>query len=124
MLFDLDEQRLAPVLDELAALSGRKAWGYGCDVSDREAVEETADRVRADLGDPAIVVNNAGVVSGARFLDILDEEIRRTFEVNTLALYWVTKAFLPAMLARNRGHVVTVASAAGLVGVARQTCAL
>ncbi len=121
VLFDLDEQRLAPVLDELAALSGRRAWGYGCDVSNREAVYETADRVRADLGDPAIVVNNAGVVSGARLLDIPDEKIRRTFEVNTLALYWVTKAFLQAMLARNRGHVVTVASAAGLVGVARQT---
>lgn len=68
-----------------------------------------------------IVVNNAGVVSGARLVDLQPEQIRRTFDVNVLALYWVTKAFLPAMLQRDRGHVVTMASAAGLVGVARQT---
>ncbi len=61
------------------------------------------------------------MVSGDYLLDIPDNEIEATFAVNTLALYWVTKAFLPAMIERNRGHVVTVASAAGLLGVAKQT---
>jgi len=102
-------------------VAGGLARGYVCDVSDREGVYRTAERVRADVGDPEVVVNNAGVVSGACLLDTPDERIRRTFEVNVLALYWVTKAFLPAMLRRNQGHLVTVASAAGLVGVARQT---
>jgi all-trans-retinol dehydrogenase (NAD+) len=37
--------------------------------------------------------------------------------VNTLALFWTTKAFLPAMVEQNRGHLVTIASASGLVGV-------
>src|SRR5579875_1960303 len=47
--------------------------------------------------------------------------IRHTFDVNVLALFWVTRAFLPAMIEAGRGHIVTIASAAGLVGVARQT---
>ena len=47
--------------------------------------------------------------------------IESTFRVNVLPLYWVTKAFLPGMIVRERGHVVTIASAAGLLGVARQT---
>ena len=50
-----------------------------------------------------------------------EAEIRRTFEVNTLAGYWTTRAVLPAMRERDRGAIVTIASAAGLVGVARQT---
>ena len=54
-------------------------------------------------------------------LDAADEEIERTFAVNTLALYWVTRAFLPGMIARRSGLVVTISSAAGLVGVAKQT---
>lgn len=41
--------------------------------------------------------------------------------VNVLALYWVTRSFLPAMLERGSGHIVTIASAAGLLGVNKQT---
>lgn len=121
VLWDLDEERLGPALEELRAVTGGRARGYACDVRDPDAVYGTAERVRSEVGDPDVVVNNAGVVSGARLLDLTDEEIRRTFEVNVLSLYWVTKAFLPAMVARNRGHIVTMASAAGLVGVSRQT---
>ena len=60
-------------------------------------------------------------VDGIDLLDLPDEAIRRTFEVNTLSLFWVAKAFLPQMVDAGSGHLVTVASAAGLVGVARQT---
>ncbi len=121
VVWDLDERRLETCVEELARLSSGKARGYTCDVRDVHAVNDVADKVRRDVGDPTIVVNNAGVVSGARLLDLDDEAIRRTFEVNVLALFWVTRAFLPAMVDGNQGHVVTVASAAGLLGVARQT---
>lgn len=121
VVWDLHEAKVTAVTDELQRLSRGRARGYVCDVTDADAVYELAGRVRAEVGDPAVVVNNAGVVSGAPLLEIDDTDIRRTFEVNTLALFWVTKAFLPAMIRDDRGHVVTVASAAGLVGVARQT---
>jgi all-trans-retinol dehydrogenase (NAD+) len=121
VIWDLDEARVVETTAELDRVSGGKAHGYVCDVRDPEAVAATAASVRRDVGDPQVLVNNAGVVSGARLLEIPNEKIRRTFDVNVLALFWVTKAFLPAMLAADRGHVVTVASAAGLVGVARQT---
>jgi all-trans-retinol dehydrogenase (NAD+) len=66
-----------------------------------------------------IVVNSAGVVSGKPILELTDEQIERTFDVNTLALYWTCKAFLPGMVERRRGHLVTIASASGLIGVAK-----
>lgn len=121
VVWDLDEERIAEVVAELGSLTGGSARGYRCDVRDRDAVYSAADKVRAEVGDPAVIVNNAGIVSGAKLLDLPDEAIRRTFEVNVLGLFWVTRAFLPAMIDANRGHIVTVASAAGLVGVARQT---
>ncbi len=90
-------------------------------MSDREQVYARADEVRAAAGDVDVLVNNAGIVSGKPLLDLPDEQIERTFAVNTLALYWTTKAFLPAMKERGSGHLVTVASAAGLIGTARET---
>ena len=66
-------------------------------------------------------INNAGVVTGKTLLDAAPEEIELTFDVNVLALFWTTRAFLPGMLERDRGHVVTIASAAGIVGIAKMT---
>jgi all-trans-retinol dehydrogenase (NAD+) len=117
--WEIDAGALAKVLAELKLASGRDHHGFVCDVSSSEAVYRTAAEVKAAAGDPDIVINNAGVVSGKHFLACSDDEIARTMGVNTMALFWTAKAFLPAMIARNSGHVVTVASAAGLVGVAR-----
>ena len=68
-----------------------------------------------------MVVNNAGVVSGRLLTDLSEADVRRTFEVNTLALFWVTQGFLPHMIEHDRGRVVTIASASGLIGVAKLT---
>ena len=68
---------------------------------------------------PDILINNAGLVNGKRFLDCSDAEIQRTVGVNTMALFWTARAFLPDMIKRNAGHVVTVASAGGLIGTAK-----
>ena len=62
-------------------------------------------------------MNNAGVVSGKRFSDLAPEEVERTLAVNAASLFWTTRAFLPAMIRRGRGRIVTMASAGGLVGV-------
>lgn len=101
--------------------AGGKAWPYVCNVGDSKTVNETAARVRDEVGRVDIVVNNAGVVSGKRLLDLPDEMIARTFQINTLAHYWVVKAFLPDMMSANHGHIVSIASLAGLGGVCRLT---
>jgi all-trans-retinol dehydrogenase (NAD+) len=121
VVWDLDEGTAKETVDELVADTGRAHHAYRCDVSDRDGVYELADRVRSEVGHVDIVVNNAGIVSGQLLLDLPDAKIEATFKVNVLALYWVTKAFLPEMVKRDRGHIVTIASAGGLIGVARQT---
>jgi len=121
VIYDLDAGAMNAVVEEIKRLTGREAHGFVCDVSDREAVYRTADEVRDLVGPVDVLFNNAGVVSGRRLMEIPDEKIEAVMGVNVLALYWVTKSFLPDMLARNSGHIVTMASAAGLLGVDRQT---
>lgn len=116
LIWDLSADGACKVRDEIRAAGGF-AEAQTVNIADREAVKQAA----AAAGHVDVLVNNAGVVSGCRLLDAADEDIERTFNVNVLALYWVTRAFLPAMSGRGSGTVVTIASAAGLVGVARQT---
>ncbi|XP_028932958.1 estradiol 17-beta-dehydrogenase 11-like isoform X3 [Ornithorhynchus anatinus] len=71
------------------------------------------NKVKAEVGDVSILVNNAGVVYTSDLFATQDPQIQKTFEVNVLAHFWTTKAFLPAMMKKNHGHIVTVASAAG-----------
>jgi all-trans-retinol dehydrogenase (NAD+) len=116
-VLDRDAVGLAAVQAEL----GAEAAGYAVDLTDRPAIQAVAARVLAERGAVDILINNAGIVSGRPLLDIPDEAIERTFQVNALALFWTTRAFLPAMIAKGRGHVVTIASAAGLAGTASLT---
>lgn len=120
VLWDLSDQGLAEVSGEIEAL-GVDPVIATVDVGNPEAVAAAAEELLARVGTVDILVNNAGVISGKPLVELSTAEVERTFRVNVLANYWTTKAFLPAMIGRNRGHVVTVASAAGLVGVARQT---
>eukprot|EP01102_Stenamoeba_stenopodia_P017589 TRINITY_DN632_c0_g2_i3.p1 TRINITY_DN632_c0_g2~~TRINITY_DN632_c0_g2_i3.p1 ORF type:complete len:280 (-),score=68.64 TRINITY_DN632_c0_g2_i3:86-925(-) len=101
---------------------------YVCDVSKRAMVSQVANEVKGVIattqGPSAtldVLVNNAGVVIGKRLLDLTEEEVRRTMDVNILAHFWTVQEFLPAMLSRNHGHIITIASTMGLVGSAGLT---
>lgn len=120
VLWDIDAERLRSVEAELRA-DGCEAGSHVCDLTRREDIEAVAARTLAENGPVDILVNNAGVVSGKNLLEISPAEIERTFQVNTLALFWTAKAFLPGMLERDRGHLVTIASAAGLAGTSKLT---
>merc|ERR1739838_679876 len=103
----------------LGKLNLKSSWkGYKCDLSDRKAVYETASLVKSDIGDVDILVNNAGIVTGGSFLECNDDKIMKTMDVNCNAHFWTLKSFLPKMLQKNHGHVVTIASGAGLFGMA------
>lgn len=118
-VWDIRREALDVVVAELAKTGSAPAHGFLCDVSRRPEVYRVAAETRAAGGPVDVLVNNAGVVSGRPLLELPDEKIEATFAVNTLSLFWTSKAFLPAMLERGRGHLVTIASASALIGVAR-----
>jgi len=120
VLWDINRAGLDALAAKITAESAI-ASVYVCDLSSRDAIRARADDVLADVGSVDILINNAGIVSGSPLLDISDEAIERTFAVNTLAGFWTTRAFLPGMIKQGNGHVVTIASAGGIVGTARMT---
>ncbi len=116
VLWDLNREALDRAVKQ-AAEEGLRVEGMVCDVSDRRAVYEAAAKVREKWGGVDVLVNNAGIVSGSTFLETSDEKIEKTMSINVLSNFWTLKAFLPAMIESDRGHVVTVSSAAGIIGV-------
>jgi all-trans-retinol dehydrogenase (NAD+) len=117
VLWDMAEESLANAAREISA-AGYQVTTYQCDVSDRNRVYDLAAKVKRDVGKVDILINNAGVVCGSPFLECKDEQLERTLRVNVLAHFWTVKAFLPDMIRSNSGHIVTVASAGGIVGSA------
>ncbi len=116
-VWDIHEENLRKVIAEVSGIAREPARGFPCDVSRRENVYRTAAETLNAAGPVDVLINNAGVVTGRALLDIPDEKIEATFAINTLSLFWTAKAFLPQMIERNCGHIVTIASAAGWIGV-------
>jgi all-trans-retinol dehydrogenase (NAD+) len=86
-----------------------------CDVSDLAQVKETGQKARETFGPVTILVNNAGIVSGKPILEISDQMMKKTLEVNTLAHLYTIREFLPDMIRLNKGHVVSICSLAGVL---------
>ena len=118
VIWDINEENMQKVVSEIKKAGGVAA-SYYCDLSVRKNIYETASAVKKDHGVVDILINNAGIVSGKPFFELSDEQIEKAFAINTLAHFWTVKAFLPDMIKQNSGHIVTISSAGGLIGVNR-----
>jgi all-trans-retinol dehydrogenase (NAD+) len=118
ILWDIDAPGLERTASEIQSRGG-EVKTYVCDVSRREEVMRVAELVRKETGEPDVLINNAGIVVGKEFLAYSPEEIERTVGIDLLSNFWTVQAFLPGMLERDRGHIVTISSAAGTIGVAK-----
>ncbi len=100
----------------LAMLAGSGHAAFVADVGNDESMQALADKVLAEWGVPDVLINNAGIASGGDVLETPMSEWRHLWEVNVLSVVRGTRLFLPAMLKRGSGHVVSTASFAGLAG--------
>ncbi|XP_033942958.1 epidermal retinol dehydrogenase 2-like [Pseudochaenichthys georgianus] len=115
VLWDINQEGMKETA-RLAKESGAsRVHYYVCDCSNKNEVYRVADQVKREVGDVSILVNNAGIVTGKTFMEAPDSLIEKTMEVNTMSHFWTYKAFLPAMIANNHGHLVSIASSAGLI---------
>ncbi len=110
------EAELEVVRKEMASL-GVKAIATRCDVTNAGDRATLIDHTQAELGPIDILINNAGIETVSRFHEADEDDLVRTLEVNLVAAMLLTRAVLPGMLDRHRGHIVNIASGAGKVGV-------
>lgn len=118
-LWDVNDYALESRVRELQG-SGATVAGARVDLGDFTQIAEAAVAL-TDERPVDILINNAGIVVGRTLAEQSHEEIEKSIRVNTLGVIHTTRAFLPAMLARNSGHIVNIASASGFVPVPRLT---
>ncbi|KAJ1323397.1 all-trans-retinol dehydrogenase (NAD+) [Microdochium nivale] len=99
----------------------QKLFYYKCDITSPESVSSVVSAIAAEPGipgsGPSILINNAGVSHELPILTVPLPQVQRMFQVNTIAHWTLVQAFLPGMIAANKGHVVTVASLASFVAL-------
>ena len=103
---------LAQVAERLAGL-GVRVLAVPTDVADSAQRAALVRRAEAELGPIDVLVNNAGLEQLCFFETLSEADIARYTEVNLTAPMQLTRLVLPGMLARQRGHVVNIASVAG-----------
>lgn len=101
------ESALRSLGAEIAAKGGR-CTAIDVDLRDPSAIATALDGVQAD-----VLVNNAGVMHRKPFIDLTPDEWAEMMDVNVHAIYHVTRALLPGMIAKGAGHIVNVSSIAG-----------
>lgn len=110
---DIDEARAAAVADEIATAGGR-ALGLRCDVSRDDDVAAVYDATLSQFGRADIVMSNVGVIAMGLPEAIPLDAWSSVLDVNVLGTVRVLQVFIPHLLERGSGHVVTTGSTAGL----------
>ncbi len=114
-LLGRDEQRLAAVKREVAAL-GQRALVVPTDVTKPAEVDTACKRVLDYFGRVDVLVNNAGVAQVAPLFEIKDEALVAIFNANVFGTFYCCRAFGAHMVAAKRGSVILMASISGMAG--------
>jgi NAD(P)-dependent dehydrogenase (short-subunit alcohol dehydrogenase family) len=113
---DLADASVSTAYQSLAAGGGERLRRFDCDVTNRQSIETAAGLIAREMGEAAILVNNAGVDqppdSGtrSRIDDLPLEQFRRMVEVNLLGTFQVTQVIGGAMAARGEGAIINIGS--------------
>lgn len=92
---------------------------FVCDVTDTAQLDTTLATVRAELGEPEVLIHNAVGGAFGNFLEIEAAVLERNFKVNTLALLELAQRLAPAMIAAGRGAIVVTGNTSALRGKAQ-----
>ena len=116
---DVDQARIDAVVDRIRAAGGQAISGCA-DITDEAAVEDLVGRLVDEHGAVDILVNNAGgALPGAQWGPVSTTSLadwESFMRLNLTAAFLCSRAVLPGMLARGRGHIVSVGSISGTNG--------
>jgi len=93
-----------------------KALAITADVADINSVNAAVAKALAEFGTIDILINNAGIATFGKFLELEPTDWERIIQVNLMGTYYVTRAVLPNMIERQTGDIINISSTAGLNG--------
>jgi 2-hydroxycyclohexanecarboxyl-CoA dehydrogenase len=109
-ILDLDEASAKDAAGEVAERNGVHAVGIACDVTDETSVENALAALEPSAPPVGALVNNAGITSPTRFLEVTGQEWDRIFAVNVRGAYNITRRVTPGMVSRRFGRIVFLSS--------------
>lgn len=109
-VLDLDKEAAEDTAREVAARHGVQALGLAADVTDADAVDAAIGEAEAALPPIGVLVNNAGITSPTRFLDVTPADWDKIFEVNVRGSFLVTHRVAAGMAERGFGRIVFLSS--------------
>ncbi len=112
---DINVEKLKRVKEEVEDI-GVKVFAERCDVSKYNDIENVANDFYEKLGEVDLLINNAGIAIAGSVIDLELEDWKKVLDVNLWSIIHSLKVFLPRMLERGTGHIVNVASVAGVLG--------
>jgi short-subunit dehydrogenase len=114
VIWDINQENINSTVAEFCKLG--RVEGYKLDVSDKDGVKECFARTEKECGNVDIVINCAGIVTGNKTFDKQNiTDIERTMSINAVAPMTIALQALPGMIARDKGHICNIASAAGML---------
>ncbi|HEX9795935.1 MAG TPA: glucose 1-dehydrogenase [Anaerolineales bacterium] len=115
-IFEVDRETGQAAAEGLTAAGGR-SWAMPVDVGRADQIEAALDRCEAELGQPTILVNNAGVTSNSPFEDLPADDWQRVIDINLGGVFRTTQALGRRLMEGGAGgSIINVASISGLVG--------
>ena len=89
---------------------GIKAYGYVCDVTDEDAVEELVAKVEKEVGIIDILVNNAGIIKRIPMCEMMASEFREVIDIDLNGPFIMSKAVIPSMIKKGHGKIINICS--------------
>lgn len=109
---DINVEAAADTADEIRA-TGVKSYSFTVDISQVEKLRGFVDEVECTLGPIAILVNNAGVTSTTKLLDMTPKEWDFVMGVNSRGTFFLSQAVFEKMLKRGYGRIINLGSISG-----------
>ena len=106
---DINEELMNKGLESYKA-EGIKAYGYVCDVTNENAVNEMVADIEKNIGVVDILVNNAGIIKRIPMCDMSAEDFRKVIDVDLNAPFIVSKAVIPSMIKKGHGKIINICS--------------
>jgi NAD(P)-dependent dehydrogenase (short-subunit alcohol dehydrogenase family) len=112
------EESLAEIRQDIED-SGGKALAFSADATDADSVAAAFERTRSDLGDPEVLVYNAGAFQMGGVLEVSPAQFDECFRANCAGAFYAAREVLPAMVDAGRGTILLTGASAALRGKAR-----